>query len=523
MGLGDKIHETITKIVWSVIEKINDTFSQAGVKFIKEQVGLNSINLDLLQEGPEKERIKTLKEKWKHSPKTASDIANDIMALYAGAGALPQLEHLIKGKITPNTPYTYELMREITGVTQMSMASSILGIIGEFVPTTMCGAIGAEIRSYLDYSGMSQVSGYGYGQILGSAISPIITQEMMGITQPTIPGVGEIVRAYKRELMSTNNYYEVMSKLGYNEIYSKLINQVADYYPSPQDFIQFAVRETFDPAQVAANGYDKNFPTQIIPYAKKAGMSEEWLKHYWRAHWQLPSPQMGFDMLHRGEITEQQLRELLITADYAPGWIERLMNISYNTLTRVDARRLYADGVLTDETYKKELQAMGYDEHRAQLLLDWTKIDMRATDKDLTKTQMLDAYELGLNSREKTIEYLIAIGYDSDESDLILALEDRKKELDNIKASIETISYQYVKGRLPIAAVRTKFTDLGVPSNRLEYYITKAEQAKDKVVRLPSKEDLIKWYKANRIDENKFTSEMKLLGFAQEYIDLYKE
>ena len=89
-------------------------------------------------------------------------------------------------------------------------------------------------------------------------------------------------------------------------------------------------------------------------------MDKEVLQWYWRAHWELPSPTTGFEMLHRlhpdvleviGEKYKEMglnpddlktdldtLKELLKISDYPKYWRDRLAAISYSPLTRVDLR-----------------------------------------------------------------------------------------------------------------------------------------------------------------------------------------
>ena len=81
----------------------------------------------------------------------------------------------------------------------------------------------------------------------------------------------------------------------------------------------------------------------------KAGLPEEQARNYWAAHWELPSAQMGYAMFQRRIIDHETLVMLLKSLDIMPFWRDKLIEMSYNPLTRVDVRRMYGLGVLSEE------------------------------------------------------------------------------------------------------------------------------------------------------------------------------
>ncbi|GAH81965.1 unnamed protein product, partial [marine sediment metagenome] len=118
-----------------------------------------------------------------------------------------------------------------------------------------------------------------------------------------------------------------------------------------------AVREAFTPAIAKKFGQYEDFPPDFEKYAGMKGLSKEWAERYWAAHWSLPSPSQGYDMLHRGIIDNKELFMLMKALDIMPFWRDKLMQMSYHLLTRVDIRRMYKAGVLTEaEVYESYLQ-----------------------------------------------------------------------------------------------------------------------------------------------------------------------
>ena len=151
-----------------------------------------------------------------------------------------------------------------------------------------------------------------------------------------------------------------------------------------------AVREAWNDEVAERFDYDQGIELLPSEPFEAQGLSMDWVKRYWRAHWVLPSVTAGDQMLHRlrpgttdNPFTNDDLRTLLRTADISPFFIERMIEISFATYTRVDLRRMFKAGVLTeDEVYQGYLD-IGYDEAKARNLSDFAILDARENERDL--------------------------------------------------------------------------------------------------------------------------------------------
>jgi hypothetical protein len=167
-------------------------------------------------------------------------------------------------------------------------------------------------------------------------------------------------------------------------------------------------------------------------------MSADWAKRYWRAHWNLPSPMQGYEMLHRLRpnrsdvpFTDKDLDTLLRISDYPKFFRERLKAISYQPYTRVDVRRMYQAGVLNEQDVYEAYLDLGYDEEHARNLTQFT-IRQETGDadtkseryKELTVSQIKQGYVKGVVSKDEAIERLKALRYQDDEVRIILQIWD---------------------------------------------------------------------------------------------------
>jgi len=521
MGLKDKLQDLFEWLVSHTFGNMIDLLMGPAVKYMETMVAGGTLHTEDIQTPELKEKMDKFKEKWSHSPSNMSDIANDVLDIVKGQLAKLQFEAIAGVTVDDKSPVAKKAFDNIGAVTDTVFFSNFLGILGEIVPTTQLGRIGDEIRQYLNYSGVSQIVGYGYGNMLNTLVSPMIQQEL-NAKKPIQLCPPDVLTALRIRNEITDEFYNTqMSKHGFDKNATNRLYTASQYYPGAQDFIRFAVRDTFNSAIVGKYGYDQNFPTDILRYSQKAGVKDEWMKHYWRAHWELPSPTAGYEMLHRGVISQDELKTLLQISDMAPWWIPKMIDISYSPLTRVDARRMYEEGVLDDTGYLKALKDVGYNDEHANMLLEWTKRRKQAPEKDLTKAVILNAYELGLNTKSDTVAYIQRLGYDSAEADLIVSIKERQIQQAQINDQLDTLRFKFAKGVLSMAEFKAGVQALGLPKIKSDLEIVRGQQDKDKMLKLPSKEDLGKWRKAGIITNDTYKVRMAQLGYMPDDIELY--
>ena len=197
-----------------------------------------------------------------------------------------------------------------------------------------------------------------------------------------------------------------------------------------------SVREAFTPEIAGRFGQYEDLPREYVKWVGKKGLSAEWAERYWAAHWSLPSPQQGFEMLHRGIITPDELRLLLRALDIMPFWRDKLIQISYNPLTRVDIRRMYNLDVLSEQDVYKCYLDIGYNDLNAKRLTEFTiklKIaqetktkerQQKAVIKEIstwTASQTLSFLKRGLITQERARHELQLLGYNEERINVYLA------------------------------------------------------------------------------------------------------
>lgn len=331
----------------------------------------------------------------------------------------------------------------------------------------------------------------------------------------------DLVQLLNRGLISEGYFAEQLRQRGFDNDSILYTKELGKYLPGPSDLVRFAVRDVYNGGIVSKYGYDEDYPGAIDADAKKLGIAPEIMRFYWRAHWDLPSPTQGYEMLHRGVIDKATLDELLRIADYPKYWRDKLVAISFNPLTRVDIRRLYQDKVLTKEEVFKAYKDGGYNDFNASKLTEWTINEFIAEVTELTKGEIIKSYINGVLSRQESLSLLSQFIINTSEREIILQNADITKQQIYENEFIENVRQLFVSGRLSEGDLRGRLSSIGSTTQFIDERLLVWKMQKERAVKRPSISDIGKfvskgvWSNQNAIDE------LRLQNYSDEYIAAY--
>jgi hypothetical protein len=354
-------------------------------------------------------------------------------------------ESLKKLKENPNLPP--ELKNVVDKALQEGQIYSV--VLGWVI--TAIGAIPAILRSGVPLANLMEY--YQERAIHSYRLSP-----------------AEVITAWRRDPATYEKYFDDLRDQGWSDDRLLALRLVTQPFPNVQDIIRFAVREAYTPEIAEKFGQYEDLPNKAANDLIKVGLPWEEFIKFWAAHWDLPSAQQGFEMLHRGVIDEETLKLLLRALDVMPFWRDKLTDIAWELPTRIDIRRFwdmrtidearlrelyaargyhgkdledyvlwtkiytdfpdllarYKNGWITLDEVRREIIAMGLSPERADTLIE-EKIkkaapERVATEKNLTKADIVAGVKKGVITRGEGTELLMDIGYDPVEADYILAV-----------------------------------------------------------------------------------------------------
>jgi len=548
--VAKRVKEAGAEIASKIKESMEDAFAK-GFEFffpeflerLKVEIAKESIKEEIFQTEEVKEAVRKLKDKWKKSPQTPSDIAHDILDIIVGKASKVQLEAITGVEFGADTPISQKVFDQVAIITDICLLSNILQIVGEILSLGQIDTLGKEIREYLDYSGLSQLVGYGYGMLLSSVLSPLIAKEINAKLTPELPTVTEALRMYYRGILSEEDFKTVMRKLGFNDTYINALKQDYLYYPTPSDFIRFSVREVFTDDKETLEALRAEFPDEIVEHARKAGMDKDVLMWYWMSHWELPSPSQVYEMLHRlhpevlkvrGKAYESMgldvsklqttldtVKQYLKQADYDKRWRERLVAISYAPLTRVDLRRIYELGLIGDEELLARLMEIGYTKKDAELMVEFYKTFRQEEVRLWTKTEIRNLLYYGLVNDAEAVVLLKRIGYTEEDAKTLVELWKAKLAEKDMREIQKYVRDAYALGEITRAEAEKKLRNIGLSEETINIVLDKEDARRLSSVKLPSASTVVKWLKNGIITESEAKKILEEINIKKDYIPYY--
>lgn len=313
--------------------------------------------------------------------------------------------------------------------------------------------------------------------------------------------------------------------LGYEDHEIKGLAELRQVIPPVNDLITMQVREAFNDTFAAQFHYDEGDTTQVTAWAAKQGLSADWVKRYWRAHWQLPGPSQVFEMFQRlrpgkskTPVTFQDVQNYLQVADYAPFWRSRLTEIAYNPITRVDVRRMYKTGHLNEAQVKDAYLDLGYKDADAQALTAFTIAYEAEEETGIVRGSVLSAYGDGQIDRSTAETMLKGGGYDNTTIAFYLDNVDFKESLEIQNIKLNNIKKRFIEGLIDESTVNAEIGKLNLPSERtqalFELWLTERENQ----IALPTLTQIENFYELGISTLEDFTRILKRRGYSEETI-----
>lgn len=265
-----------------------------------------------------------------------------------------------------------------------------------------------------------------------------------------------------------------LAVLGYTEVERAWRKALYLAIPPPQDLIRMAVREVFTPELRKALDLDAEFPADFARWAQAQGLSEEWARNYWAAHWELPSPTQAFEMLHRGQISEADLGSLLKAQDFSPTWRAKLQVIAYTPLTRVDIRRMHRLEILSEAEVTEAYRAIGYTQENAERLTRFT-LALNVEENALAvepfrasvKGRVVTAFVNAVISGQEASAALQALGYTEAEVNAFLAEAEFVRAFEQAEEVRSILKREYVQGLITWESAEAQLAEAGFGSEEI--------------------------------------------------------
>lgn len=328
----------------------------------------------------------------------------------------------------------------------------------------------------------------------------------------------------RREIISRTVFNQRIREQGYikpedaDEIF-KLTEQI----PPPQDIIRFMVRDADNQGIVDTfkldTGFTDNFGGKLQEWAANQGVTEEYMKYLWRAHWDIPSPTQLYEMWRRlrhnaqynnnGQL-EGEIRKALVQQDIAPFWIDRLLALSYSPLTRTDAKRAYEIGSIDKAELWTSFIEGGYSDENANRLVDFTDKQVQLK---WYRHPIVKQFAAGFASESELSQTLAFEGATQEHIEMVKQKARVYTRVESRKACTKALRKRYMIGDIDEFEIVPKLTQLGVDGDTaaaLSAGWVCERQARGKILPLRTLSSL---YREGIIGDDKFIKSLLALQY----------
>lgn len=204
--------------------------------------------------------------------------------------------------------------------------------------------------------------------------SGTFSTELVAAMSKPVPA--ELSKMRWREIIDKDEYQDRMRQLGYlDPQVSENLHTATSVIPSLGEILVMMIRDADNQPIVDRFRFDDRLDDKYGPklkeWAHKQGISDDVVKYAYRSHWDIPSKTELFEFWRRlrnlpdgdpAKITIEDLKAALTHNNVLPRWFDSYLAIAYHPLGRIDIRRSYQLGTLSDDEARKALSFLGYDD-----------------------------------------------------------------------------------------------------------------------------------------------------------------
>ena len=520
MGLGDLVLDTLKKVVDYVVELADDfaNILKRGMRMFLSSLLQDDLEVmeetydTLFKECPQVNELwKKEKKKVKEGKTSAIQLLGLVASSAVGAGVGMAL-----GGFGRDIQNFFNTRRPVTPLTPDILA------------------YGKHTGKITDVNFKTDLLSQGYAEEKHTVIYDYYKPKL----SPTA-----LLEAEKRIEKLDYDVTQALKDAGFNDKEINILRKLSWAYPSPTDFIRFAVRDVFTTDKETQEALSAEFPEDIVPYAEKAGMRKDVLMWYWKAHWELPSPTQVYEMLHRlnpdvlavrGEAYKEMGLELdklqttketvefyLKQADYDKRWRQRLLAISYSPLTRVDLRRIYELGLIDDNELLARLMEVGYTKKDAELMVEFYKTFRQEEARTFAKTEIKYLLYYGIINETEAKVMLERLGYTEEDAKTMIELWKVKLAEKDMRETQKFVRDAYALGEITREEAERMLREAGLSKEVIAVVLDKEDKRRLSSQKLPSASTVVKWLKNGIITEDKAREILRKINVAEEYINYY--
>jgi len=334
--------------------------------------------------------------------------------------------------------------------------------------------------------------------------------------------------------------------------------RITEALPTQSDLVRFMVRDAADQSVVNRYGLDTDFEAKYTGPLKKwgqaLGVPDDYFRFVWRSHWEIPAYTQLREMFHRlrpdrsqikkwddaattygraaaeqnlgarpASVSRADMREALTIDDVAPGWVDRLIDVSYTPINRTDALRAYQIGAFTEERLLDAFLDLGYSPADARTMLDFYRKEkgrrQRGQMRVMSAGKVVRYYKSGSMPRAVALKYLeLTLGTVKDAEEALYYADDELKA-EFVQTQIRGLRRLYYAGAMNDQMARESLVLYGVDRARAQLMVNEWQLERDRKYKKLSASKAMEMLKQGLMPASEAEQRLKNLGYPQRDCD----
>lgn len=269
-----------------------------------------------------------------------------------------------------------------------------------------------------------------------------------------------------RKLITDKQYADSMREIGFlePEVAERLF-ETRKQLPPMSDIIRFMIRDADDETDGGPVRkfdldalFDAKYAKQLREWGDSQGLPEKVARYAWRSHWTIPPPTQLFDFWHRLRTNpdypdlKSDIDTALIQQDILPFWHKHYYAVSFRPIGRIDIRRAYNIGALSDDELIPSYVQLGYSDETSEQL---AKFSRRLRNDSATGHRAIKLWLKFAIDRDKAKQRMVDGGLPDDVAEKALADSE-------ILFASSPPAAAFARGALPLDGLISALGDIGV-------------------------------------------------------------
>ncbi|GAH32541.1 unnamed protein product, partial [marine sediment metagenome] len=189
--------------------------------------------------------------------------------------------------------------------------------------------------------------------------------------------------------------------------------------------------------------------------------------------------------------------------------------------TRVDVRRVFKMGIINRDQVKRTYLDLGYNEEKAEWLTVFTEMQNTESDRDLTKAEILSAYDKSIINQSTCNDMLLDLGYSEGEVNILISTKEYQT-LKEIKGrELKRIQKYYLAGAYNANQAITALGKLDLVGAEQDSLMKLWDSDKLAKLKMPTKKELDTFFSNDIINEPQYRAELDKMGYKGVYVEWY--